>query len=215
MDENEQIYNISLLTLDTIIAFLATVVLPVANAAVAEAETCNGASNTHVLSSSVMHLIRSLYHLQSLTATCAQGFIPRPRIQHALFPNFIGSRFTGRDFFDDLQNCEHLFWTLTGESVESFRQIVRDVAPSLLRVTRRGGPRQRQRPYMLDERNRILAVVIWLRMYPEIAVLSGMFMVSPTTIEREIRMILPFYETISVNYLRWPTTDEWLQMENR
>ena len=33
--------------------------------------------------------------------------------------------------------------------------------------------------------------MIWLRMYPEVVVLSGMFMISPTTVQREVRMILP------------------------
>ena len=35
----------------------------------------------------------------------------------------------GRDFFNELEQC--LFWNLTGESVESFLQIVRDVGPTV------------------------------------------------------------------------------------
>jgi hypothetical protein len=49
----------------------------------------------------------------------------------------------------------------------------------------------RDNPFVLDVRNRILMVVIWLRMYPEVVMLSGLFMVSPTTVKREFRFLLP------------------------
>ena len=51
--------------------------------------------------------------------------------------------------------------------------------------------------------NRILLVIIWLRMYPEVAILSGMFMISPTTVQREVRMIVPLlwhYFTFKMAY---------------
>ena len=66
-------------------------------------------------------------------------------------------------------------WSLTGENVESFNQIVRDVTPYVTMYTRR----------------RRLRVFIWLRMYPEVTILSGLFMMSPTTVQREIRFLLP------------------------
>jgi hypothetical protein len=37
----------------------------------------------------------------------------------------------GRDFFNEIEQL--MFWNLTGESVESFLQIVRDVGPTVSR----------------------------------------------------------------------------------
>ena len=55
-------------------------------------------------------------------------------------------------------------------------------------------------------------VFIWLRMYPEMSMLSGLFMVSPTTIEREIRFLLPMIWTYFRELVRWPTHEQWLEM---
>jgi hypothetical protein len=47
----------------------------------------------------------------------------------------------GRDvFFNELEQC--LFWNLSGESAESFLQIIRDVGPTVYSQTRRGDRRQ-------------------------------------------------------------------------
>ena len=66
----------------------------------------------------------------------------------------------------------------------------------------------------LDTANRIILVFIWLRMYPEIALLSGMFMISPNTVEREIRFLLPMLWTHFRNLVRWPTHEHWMGMRN-
>ena len=46
-------------------------------------------------------------------------------------------------------------------------------------------------------------------MYPEIAILSTLFKVSPTTIEREIRFLLPMQELIE-----WLTSEQLMNMAN-
>jgi hypothetical protein len=51
----------------------------------------------------------------------------------------------GRDFFNEIE--QFLFWNLTGESVESFLQIVRDVGPTVFSQTRRGNRRQIHYPF--------------------------------------------------------------------
>ena len=48
-------------------------------------------------------------------------------------------------FFNEIE--QFLFWNLTGESVESFLQIVRDVGPTVYSQTRRGNRRQIHYPY--------------------------------------------------------------------
>lgn len=80
--------------------------------------------------------------------------------------------------------------------------------------TRQRQPRDRNSTFKLNEMNRILLIIIWLRMYPEIAMLSALFMVSPTTIEREIRFLLPMMCTYFRNWIQWPTPEQWLNMSN-
>jgi hypothetical protein len=51
-------------------------------------------------------------------------------MEGVLFPNFVRSAFNGRHFFNELGQCQHLFWTLNGGKcmhVESFLQTVCDV----------------------------------------------------------------------------------------
>ena len=49
-------------------------------------------------------------------------------------------------------------------------------------------------------------------MYPEVAVLSGMFMISPTTVQREIRVLLPLLWHYLKGQVQWPTHQQWLHM---
>ena len=65
--------------------------------------------------SALLACIRQLYDLLALTATCAQAILPRARIERILSPDFAGSNLPGRDFYSELERCEHLFWTLTGD----------------------------------------------------------------------------------------------------
>lgn len=58
--------------------------------------------------------------------------------------------------------------------VESFLQIVCDVGPTIYSQTRRGNRRRVDYLYVLDMRNRILLVIIWLRIkHSEVAVFTG------------------------------------------
>ena len=102
-----------------------------------------------------------------------------------LFPGFVSSEFYGRDVFSDWRTV-NICSSLTGESVQSFRQIVRDVGPVMSMYTRQRQLRIRNGTFKLSEINHILLVIIWLQMYPEIVMLSALFMVSPTTIERNL-----------------------------
>jgi hypothetical protein len=108
-------------------------------------------------------LLESFCKLLFLTTTCPQANIPRAHIEGVVFPNFVRSAFNGGDVFSESEQCQHLFWNLTGERVESFLQIVRNVGPTLYAQTRRGHRRQMNYLYVLDMRNRILLIVIWQR----------------------------------------------------
>ena len=128
-------------------------------------------------------------------ATCTHASLPRARIHNIISPDFADSSFPGREVFSDLERCEHLFWNLTGESVMSFTRIVQDVGPITSMYTRRGQPCIRNSTFKLETYNQVLMVLIWLRMYPEMLVLSALFMMSHTTIEREMQFLLPMLWT--------------------
>ena len=156
--------------------------------------------------SSLGNPFQAFYQFIALVATCTHSSLPRPRIQNVLFPEFLCSEFPARDVLSDWERCKHLFWSLTGESVESFTRTVQDVGPVMSMYTRQRQTRVRNNTFKLYEINRILLVIIWLRMYPEIAMLSALFMVSPTTIETEIRFLLPMLLwTYYRNLVQWPT----------
>ncbi len=204
--------------LTTLFNVLFSVYLPVVRGSIEISEEENDIIfNNQIINSllqSAAMLIESFNKLVVLAATCAQTNIPSPRIERVLFPDFLHSDFHGRDFFNELQCCQHLFWTLTGESVQSCLQIVRDIGPAVNMQTRRGNRRQNEYPYLLDMRNRILLVIVWLRMYPEVSILSGIFMVSPTTVQREIPTPLPILWQYFRQMVRWPTREQWFDMAN-
>ena len=77
------------------------------------------------LLATVGQLFHGIYDLLVLTATFnCQSNLPRALVEPILYPEFVGSYFPGRGFYNQLVRCEHLIWSLTGESVESFNQIV-------------------------------------------------------------------------------------------
>ena len=51
-------------------------------------------------------------------------------------------------------------------------------------------------------------------MYPEVAVLSGLFMICPSSVEREVRFLLPVLWNYFNEFVRWPTAEQWLEMAN-
>jgi hypothetical protein len=122
-----------------------------------------------------------------------------------VFPNFVRSAFNGRDFFSESEQCQHLFWNLTGERVESFLQIVRDRTEERTQKTNELSIR-------IGYAEQDPAYSNLAKMYPEVAVLSGMFMISPTTVQREIRVLLPLLWHYLKRQVQWPTQQQWLHM---
>ena len=209
------VLSLAFANLSNIINVLFCVYFPIINAAIEESMSeIFLETELNTLLSTTGNIFRAYYKLIALVATCTHASLPRSRIETIVFPDFVGSHFLGRDVFSDIERCEHLFWNLTGESLESFRNIVDDVAPVMAYYTRARQPRVRNCPFRLDVRNRILLVFIWLRMYPEVSVLSAMFMVSATTVQREIRYVLPMLWTHFREQVQWPNAEQWLQMAN-
>ena len=201
--ENE-LNNLSLLflNLNNIFQALFFIYIPTINAAIIQSmdQTCVE-EELNMLLVTTGAIFQAFYKVMALTVTCTHASLPRSRIHNILFPDFIGSDFFGRNVFSDLERCEHLFWSLTGESIVSFRRIVEDVGPVMSVYTRQRQLRIRNSTFKLDACNRILMVFIWLRMYPEMAVLSALFMVSPTTIEEKFDFFYQCYGRIFVTWL--------------
>lgn len=217
MENKIDYLNVLFLNLNNIFQVLLTIYIPTINAAFDESmHRINDDGHLNRLVSYLGNLFQAYFQLIALVATCTHSSLPRPRIQNELFPEFLSSEFPGRDVFSDLENCEHLFWSLTGEGVESFRQRIRDVGPVMSMHTRQRQPRIPNSTFKLSEINLILLVILWLRMYPEIAMLSALFMVSPATIERdlEIRFLLPMLWTHFRNLIEWPSHEQWMNMAN-
>ena len=211
MDDDMVIVTLTTLSINVICNMLFFIYIPIINAAFDESvEESNEEARLNVLLNTLGQLFQSYYRLIALTAACTHSSLPRPRPHNVLYPEFVSSDFYGRDVFSDFERCEPLFWNLTGESLESFRRIVIDVGPQMAMFTRRREIRRRDNPFKLDTANRLLLLLIWLRMYPEISLLSGMFMVSPS-----IRFLLPMMWTYFRNLVRWPTHEEWMGMRNK
>lgn len=213
MDDEVINLNVLFLSRSNIFQMLFSVYIPTINAAITECmdQTCDE-TRLNMLIAIMGRLFQLFYKVIALVATCTHASVPRARIHNILSPDFAGSDFPGRDVFSDLERCEHLFWNLTGESVMSFTRIVQDIEPVMSMHTRRRQPRIRNSAFKLDTSNRVLMVFIWLRMYPEMSMLSALFMVSHTTIEREIRFLLPMLWTYFRDLVRWPTPEQWLGM---
>ena len=61
-------------------------------------------------------------------------------LRDRLFYDFHGQEFHGRDVFSLIRRQQYLFWLNTGETLESFLEIIYQTAPLFLMLTRRGNP---------------------------------------------------------------------------
>ena len=100
-----------------------------------------------------------------------------------------------------LRRYPSAFRALTGLTVSQFDALWVEVAPQVVEAERkrlmRPG-RQRQigagHPFALDERDRVLLTVVWLRRYPIYEVLGLLFGISQETAVRTVPRVLPVLE---------------------
>ena len=100
-------------------------------------------------------------------------------LEYSLFGSIYRRR-KGHDRFSELVNDPPRFWRVSGEHVDQFRRIVRDVGHLVIRP-RHGRP-GRCRSCILDLNNRILLVMMWLRQYASYAALGLEFNVNEDVI---------------------------------
>jgi hypothetical protein len=101
------------------------------------------------------------------------------------------------------------FLALTGLAVSQFDALWVEVGPRLLeaerkRLTRPGRKREigAGHPFALEERDRVLLTVIWLRRYPIYEVLGLLFGISQETAVRTVPRVLPILEAAGLDRMR-------------
>lgn len=101
------------------------------------------------------------------------------------------------------------FRALTGLTVPQFDAVWEDAAPRLAeaerkRLTRPGRKRRigAGHPFALEERDRVLLTVVWLRRYPIYEVLGLLFGVSQETAVRTVPRVLPILEAAGLDSMR-------------
>jgi len=72
----------------------------------------------------------------------------------------------------------------------------------------------RRRQCLLDVRNRVLLVMIWLRQYLKLHVLANIFGISKSTVAEEIYHIVPILYNSYQHYISWPNMRKWNTLLN-
>ena len=143
-----------------------------------------------------------------------QATMPATLMQQ-LFPGFQPVRNTGRDLYESIKKTQ-LLWYATGESIESFERMVRNISWEV------GAPRSvshqpltnRRRRCLLDVYNRVLLVLVWLKCYPTYRALAAFFSVSKTTVFEEVYHIVPILFLEYRHLVSWPNLVQWANFLN-
>lgn len=132
---------------------------------------------------------------------------PLPRLHTCIFD--VGGRVRqGVDLVARLIQNERNFWLITGETVQSFQNMVRDLTPFLLNRQNIGDvPFGRE--FILTPANRILMFLVWLRQFPTLELLSVIFDISVTTAHRDLSFILPIVHRYLRQTIVWPDLPTW------
>ena len=113
--------------------------------------------------------------------------------------------------YHDLIQNQPLFQAMTGLGLTEFDELVETILPGYTTAEKKrlnrparqravgGGP-----DFELAARDQILLTIVWLRQYPTLETLGGLFGVSDTTAGRYIRRILPLLETAGLDTMRMP-----------
>ena len=117
----------------------------------------------------------------------------------------------GRDYCAELSQSPIKFWYMTGETLDSFQDIVRQMRLPIIHFQRRNA--RRLRIQSLNITNRILLTFIWLRRYPRLQTLAAMFRVDISYISRTVKYIVPLLLENVSHEVTWPTPAEWLRWQ--
>jgi len=127
-------------------------------------------------------LLNVLHQFMCLITSLAPPSVAELTLRDRLFYDFHGHNFNGRDLFTLICQQRYLFWLNTGETPETFLDIVYRAAPRFFTITRCGNQRQRVKRFKLNIVNRVLLVFIWLRKYSHIDTPALIFDINPQTV---------------------------------
>lgn len=113
---------------------------------------------------------------------------------------------SGRDVFKLFCTHVYSFYEITGESPDSFVDIVRNV----LEFQGDAIPAR----HLLTPNNRALLFLIWLRCYPTYHMLSSLFNISVTTVKEELSSLIELFHVYCYQFVSWPNVNDWRQMLN-
>lgn len=122
----------------------------------------------------------------------------------------------GVDVYSRVRRTPYHFWYISGETVESYEEIVQTVGweVSAPRCVLHQPLTNRRRRCLLDVHNRVLLVLIWLRTYPTYFVLATNFSISTTTVFEEVYHIVPILFLNYRRFVSWPNLVQWARFLN-
>jgi len=152
-----------------------------------------------------------LPNIVSVVITFFQIALSSNSLIQALFPGLIVQKNVGRDVWSYLEEDPRKFWYLTGDTPQSLDILVHMIShevgkPRMLPRTPLTG---RRRCCILDIRNRVLSVIIWLRSYPTYHTLASIFNISKSTVHEEIYHIVPILFIRLRTFLTWHNLRRW------
>ena len=109
---------------------------------------------------------------------------PLINIRNRLFSND-NNIYEGRDVFSLFSGNRFDFYNITGETPETFIELV-----NILEIQTHSHCVR----HSLSVRNRVMLFIIWLRTYPSFHMLASMFNVSITAVKNEIRWLFKPFE---------------------
>lgn len=105
----------------------------------------------------------------------------------------------------------HLCMNLLGLSPEDFEELWQQVRPRLENTTMRGEQRKNQmwKASTVCDKEQLVITLAWLRQYPVMPVLEGLFWEPATSLRRIISRVLVALEPEMAKEVRWPTDREF------
>jgi hypothetical protein len=109
-----------------------------------------------------------------------------------------------------IQHQPSLTWFLTGETPESFTNLLHFLSVNIQEPLRTGNHHSCQRIRRLEPRYELILTLIWMRHYPTLATLGGMCGLSPSNVHYIIRhIILICNELLLPREVYWHTLQGW------
>lgn len=127
-----------------------------------------------------------------------------PRFEELMFRQENGPYF-GTDIYGRLCTHPMTFWSMTGETIESFNHIVEDIRPLA----------ETGHPHLISFENRVLMAFFWLKKYPDLETLSTIFDVSSRTASRNVHHMIDVLWQYVQNGITWLNDEEWLALRGR